>query len=60
MSCVVMVCLQAKAKPVLDRIPLHKFAEPIDVSDAVLYLLSDRAHMINGATLPIDGGFLCT
>ena len=29
-----------------------------DVVDAVMYLLSDSAAMINGATLSVDGGFL--
>ena len=29
-----------------------------DVVNAVLYLLSDKSDMINGTTLPIDGGFL--
>jgi len=29
-----------------------------DVVSAVMYLLSDSAAMINGSTLPVDGGFL--
>ena len=32
--------------------------EVSDVVDTVMYLLSDSAAMINGSTLPIDGGFL--
>lgn len=48
----------AKSAPMLARIPLQKFAKPRDVSDAILYLLSDQAKMIHGAILPIDGGFL--
>lgn len=39
------------------RIPLRKFAEEEDVVQAVLFLLSDSAAMVNGATLPVDGGF---
>lgn len=50
----------AKAGPMLAKIPLGKFAEPIDVAHAVAYLLSDQADMIHGTTLPIDGGFLAT
>ncbi|CAG2170497.1 unnamed protein product [Oppiella nova] len=42
------------------RIPMGRFAEPEEVADAVAFLLSDRAAMITGATLPVDGGFLCT
>ncbi|CAG2106205.1 unnamed protein product [Medioppia subpectinata] len=42
------------------RIPLGRFAEPEEVADAVTFLLSDRAAMITGVTLPVDGGFLAT
>lgn len=42
----------------LGKIPLGKFAMPADVAHAVAYLLSDQADVINGVTLPIDGGFL--
>lgn len=45
-------------QPMLDRIPLGKFAEVEDVVNAVIFLLSDKAGMINGTHLPIDGGFL--
>lgn len=35
-----------------------RFAEIQDVVDTVLYLLSDKASMITGTCLPVDGGFL--
>lgn len=47
-----------KTKAMKARIPLHRFAKPIDVAHAVAYLLSDESDMINGVTLMIDGGFL--
>ena len=50
----------AKAGPLLKRIPLGRFVEPAEVADAILYLLSDRAAMINGVTLRVDGGHLIT
>jgi len=31
--------------------------EADDVVNAVMFLLSDSAAMINGCTLPVDGGF---
>lgn len=46
-----------KAAPLLARIPLGHFAQPSDVSTAVLYLASDAAAMVNGQDLRIDGGF---
>jgi NAD(P)-dependent dehydrogenase (short-subunit alcohol dehydrogenase family) len=33
----------AKREPMIASIPLGKFAEPEDISDAVLFLLSERA-----------------
>ncbi|XP_065197913.1 L-xylulose reductase-like isoform X2 [Sycon ciliatum] len=47
----------AVAKPMLDHIPLGRFAEVSEVVDPILYLLSDRSTMITGTMLPVDGGF---
>jgi NAD(P)-dependent dehydrogenase (short-subunit alcohol dehydrogenase family) len=47
-----------KRDPMLAKIPLGRFAKPVDVAHAVAYLLSDAADMIHGVTLPVDGGFL--
>lgn len=46
-----------KAKWMTDRIPLGRFGDPIEVANPVLFLLSDKASMITGVTLPVDGGF---
>lgn len=32
--------------------------EPVDVSNAILYLVSDDARYVTGVTLPVDAGFL--
>jgi NAD(P)-dependent dehydrogenase (short-subunit alcohol dehydrogenase family) len=48
---------EAKAAPMLARIPLGRFAVPHEVSDAVVWLASDAASMINGVDIPIDGGY---
>ncbi|XP_076170907.1 L-xylulose reductase [Ptiloglossa arizonensis] len=47
-----------KAQTMLSKIPLGRFGEVDEVVDAIVYLLSDRSSMINGASLPVDGGFL--
>jgi L-xylulose reductase len=46
-----------KREGALKKIPLGRFNEPMDVANAVVLLLSDQAAMINGAVLPVDGGF---
>jgi len=38
--------------------PLARVGEPEEVADATLWLCSDEASYITGATLPVDGGFL--
>uniref|UniRef100_A0A1B6KAD0 L-xylulose reductase n=1 Tax=Graphocephala atropunctata TaxID=36148 RepID=A0A1B6KAD0_9HEMI len=48
----------AKADEMLRKIPLGRFAEVDEVVNAILFLLSDVAPMVNAVTLPIDGGFL--
>lgn len=47
----------AKRDPALRAIPLRRFAQPEEVAEPILFLLSDAASMISGVTLPIDGGY---
>ncbi|MFM0022543.1 SDR family oxidoreductase [Paraburkholderia azotifigens] len=47
----------SRRDPALQAIPLKRFAEPREVAEPVLFLLSDAASMITGVTLPIDGGY---
>jgi len=47
---------QMKAKS--DRIPMHRFGEPKEVADLVLFLASPAADFVNGVTIPVDGGLL--
>ncbi len=38
--------------------PLGRLAEPEEVAQAIVFLVSPAAAMITGHTLPVDGGFL--
>lgn len=48
------------AGPMLKRIPLGHFAEVEDIVNTTLFLLSDKASMITGSILPVDGGVTAT
>ncbi len=47
-----------KAAGMLSRIPVGRFAEPVDVAEVILFLLSEEAAMINGISMPVDGGYM--
>lgn len=49
---------EAKAAAMLRRIPVGRFAEPDDVAEVILFLLSDAAAMVHGVSLPVDGGYM--
>ncbi|MGQ4511157.1 SDR family oxidoreductase [Streptomyces sp. DW26H14] len=56
-----MIDLWESASPgVVDRIgkatPLGRMAEPREVAEVAAWLLSDRASMVTGALVPVDGG----
>lgn len=47
-----------KAAGMLNRIPVGRFAESSDIGEVVLFLLSDAATMVNGLSMPVDGGYM--
>lgn len=46
------------ANAILGRTPLARFGTTEDVAKAVAFLCSDAASFVQGATLPVDGGYL--
>lgn len=44
-------------KTTLERIPMGRLVTPEDVADVVLLLCSDKARMIQGQTIVVDGGY---
>jgi len=47
----------AKAGPMLARIPMNRFVQPVEVARTIAYLLSDDSSMVSGVSLLVDGGF---
>jgi NAD(P)-dependent dehydrogenase (short-subunit alcohol dehydrogenase family) len=43
-------------EPILSHYPIHRPGKPEEVAKMVLYLASDDAAWVTGATFPIDGG----
>ena len=41
----------------LAPIPLKRFAQPIDIAIAALFLASDMSSYLTGVALPVDGGW---
>lgn len=46
-----------KGDPFRNATPARRFAEPVEVADAALYLASEASAMVNGALLMVEGGF---
>ena len=47
----------AKSEPMLAKIPLRRFGQPIEVADLVLFLAAPASDLITGETILIDGGY---
>ena len=47
----------AKGGPMLAKIPLRRFRQPIEVANLVLFLASPASDLITGDTILIDGGY---
>ncbi|WP_320937312.1 SDR family oxidoreductase [Enterocloster lavalensis] len=47
-----------RSKEILDRIPARRWGQPGDMKGAVIFLASGASDYLNGAIIPVDGGFL--
>lgn len=46
-----------RGEKVLAKTPMGRYGEPEEMAGAVIWLCSDAASFVNGAVIPIDGGF---
>lgn len=47
---------EERAKKIAQSIPMKRVGEPIEVAEAVIWLLSDKASFVTGALLDVAGG----
>ena len=47
---------EVQMRQMVASIPMGRFAQPLDVANAALYLASDDASFITGVALEVDGG----
>ena len=50
--------LERNAQAYLERIPLGRIADPTEIAHVVVFLSSDRASYMTGATVDVTGGML--
>lgn len=46
-----------RGKKVLDKTPMNRYGNPVEIAGPVLWLCSEAASFVNGAVIPVDGGF---
>lgn len=51
---------QEKRAALTARKPLNRFAEPVEIAEQAVWLMSERSSYVTGACLAVDGGFLAT
>jgi NAD(P)-dependent dehydrogenase (short-subunit alcohol dehydrogenase family) len=49
---------EQRKRKVLSRIPMGRIGKPEEVAYGVLFLASEEASFITGASLVIDGGYI--
>jgi Tropinone reductase 1 len=47
-----------KLRAILEKTPLGRVAQPVEIAKAIAFLASEDASYITGVHLPVDGGFL--
>ena len=46
-----------RGQRVLAKTPMGRYGEPVEMAGPIIFLCSEAASFVNGAVLPVDGGF---
>jgi len=47
----------ARSAQILARIPMNRWADPVEIADPILFLCSDAARYMTGTVMLVDGGY---
>jgi 2-deoxy-D-gluconate 3-dehydrogenase len=50
---------ETRNKAILERIPAGRWGDPSDLQGTAVFLASSASDYLNGAIIPVDGGWLC-
>jgi NAD(P)-dependent dehydrogenase (short-subunit alcohol dehydrogenase family) len=45
---------------VMDRLPTKRWSDPMELAGTAIFLASPASSLINGVTIPVDGGYVAT
>ena len=51
------ITYEEKSSQIIKTLPFKRYAKPIEIAHAALFLASDNASYITGANIKVDGGF---
>jgi 2-deoxy-D-gluconate 3-dehydrogenase len=51
---------EAFNKTVMDRLPSKRWSDPMELAGTALFLASPASSLVNGVTIPVDGGYVAT
>jgi len=51
--------LTTRGETILNGTPMKRFGEPDELIGPLIWLCSDGAKFVTGASIPVDGGFSC-
>lgn len=49
---------EGRSAEILDRIPAGRWGHPSDLAGAAVFLASQASDYVDGAVIPVDGGWL--
>ena len=49
--------MEARGDEILAKVPMHRMGSPEEIAEAVVWMCSDKASFMTGASQVVDGGY---